>query len=100
MRGLRTQESDKFNVYFELVQAKAKALNKVFFLDSGEGRDFSTENMEGEDLSGWLVPENQADEFEKQWIKFANLEDWCENVVFVLWRFENDSEIKVEFKVF
>ena len=46
MLGLKTQESNKFNAFFEIVQKKASEKDCVFFLDSGDGNDFETESME------------------------------------------------------
>ena len=40
MLGLRTQETNKFILFFELVQEKAKEKESVFFLDSGDGNEF------------------------------------------------------------
>ena len=48
MRGLKTQESGKFNRFWTLIQAAAAQENCVFFGYAGEGRDFSTDDMEGE----------------------------------------------------
>ena len=55
MVGLRTQENMKFLAFFKLVQEAASELNSVFFLDSGEGNLFKDDNIECEDLSGWLI---------------------------------------------
>jgi hypothetical protein len=69
MQGLRTQENDKFLKFWDLVQTAAKEKNAIFFLDTGEGHDFETPDMEGECLSGWLVPVSRSAEFEKDWMK-------------------------------
>ena len=52
MRGLRTQEGEKFERFFALVQKEALKQSCVFFLDSGEGHIFENESMEYSDLSG------------------------------------------------
>ncbi len=39
MKGLRTQEGEKFERFFALVQKRAQQEGKIFFLDSGDGRD-------------------------------------------------------------
>ena len=96
MRGLRTQETKKFRAFFEFVQKKAQEHNAVFFLDSGDGNDFETDTMAGEDLQGWLVPLNIADEFEAEW-KDRNEDDkWVDFFCWVEW-FALKSEIDVRF---
>ena len=70
MRGLRTQEDDSFQKFFGIVQSAADELGCVFFLDTGEGREFDISGIKGEDLSGWLLPKDKADGFEKIWEKF------------------------------
>ncbi len=69
MRGLKTQESKLFERYWELVQNAAAGEGCVFFGYAGEGREFATTDMEGEDFGGWLVPIRNADAFEKLWMK-------------------------------
>lgn len=76
MLGLRTQENEKFNTFFAEVQKAAKKQKKVFFLDAGDGNDFSTGEMEGEDLLGWLIPEDQAEEFASEFEEFKEAEHW------------------------
>lgn len=98
MKGLKTQENNKFKKFFEIVQGKAKSMNKVFFLDCGEGRELITADFEVEDLSGWLIPLEQADEFEKVWLSNNNLDKWSDNIVFAIWNSRVDSEIEIEFK--
>lgn len=99
MRGLRTQESEKFIRFFELVQAAAAKQGAVFFLESGEGKDFEIEEMEGEELSGWLIEESQAAEFETEFIAWAVSDKWDERTAFCLWK-ENEDSITVGFELF
>ena len=97
MRGLRTQEGQKFEKFFALIQNEAMNEKKVFFLDSGEGQEFETDEMEGENLSGWLVPVKEADEFEKQFIKRdIDNEKWDDFFLFVRWSWSN-RQIKITF---
>lgn len=96
MKGLRTQENDKFKNFFRFVQDKAKSMGKVFFLDCGEGRELFTNDFEGEDLSGWLIPLERADKFEEKWLQNNNLDEWSENVVFAVWSF--DDRLEIEFR--
>ena len=57
-----------------------------FFLDSGDGNEFETEIMEGENLQGWLVPKSQAATFaqlwemgeeDDSWVDFYCWAEWC-----------------------
>lgn len=80
MKGLRTQENDKFVKFFELVQEEAAKLDSVFFLDCGQGKLFENSQMECEDLCGWLIPNEKVKEFESL--------------------FENNSEQQQDFDVF
>ena len=85
MRGLRTQESSSFEAFFAVVQAAAAARGCVFFFDTGEGRDFESETMEGEDLWGWLVPKERADEFEMLWRKWSIPDEWYAYFHLAVW---------------
>lgn len=97
MQGLKTRESNKFIKFFEIVQQEAERESSVFFLEAGDGRDFETKDLEGEDLQGWLIPKNRADEFEKQWKKGQPNEDWDEFFCFAIWKKE-EGKIKVKFE--
>ena len=85
MQGLKTQETDKFLKFWAIVQGSAHRENSVFFLDCGEGREFETPDMEGEDLSGWLVPSNLADEFERTWKQNEIPDKWNSYITFAIW---------------
>lgn len=96
MLGLRTQETNKFITFFELVQKKAAEKDCVFFLDSGEGNDFETETMEGENLQGWLVPLSKKDDFEEIWNRKEEDDEWVEFFCWIEW-FKRNGEIDVKF---
>lgn len=85
MRGLKTQEGKRFEAFFALVQKEAAKTHSVFFLDCGEGHEFYKEDMEGEDLRGWLIPEDQADRFEQAWKNNLNKSQWDEWEDFFEW---------------
>ena len=70
---------------------------KVFFLDAGDGRDFETNDMEGEDLTGWLIPSSKVDEFKIVWEKDEADDDWIDFFTFVSWQ-KKDGRITVTFK--
>ena len=87
MRGLRKQEDPEFERFFEIIQEAAGQKNAVFFGDSGEGRDIVLDGISGEDIGGWLIPEQEADTFEKsfkartegrerQWDKYYCFAEW------------------------
>ena len=69
-QGLRTQENNKFLNFWKIVQEEASKHNSVFFLDSGEGNEIETLEINAEDLSGWLIPKNQVDEFDSLFKSF------------------------------
>lgn len=105
MLGLKTQENQKFNRFWQLIQDTARKSNCAFFGFAGEGRDFETAEMEGEDFSGWLVPLDNITAFEKFWktpsINTAKLESEFPTVkfLFAIWKINNDI-ISIEFQEF
>ena len=76
MRGLRTNEGAKFEKYFAIIEEEARKLGGVFFSETGEGRDLDLEDIEVCDLGGWLVPFDQADEFEALYLGRKDKEIW------------------------
>lgn len=86
MKGLRTQETNKFKKFFSIVQDAAGKKNSVFFLDAGDGNDFETDNLEGENLMGWLVPEEKLSDFEKEWNKNDVSDEWSDCYVWAIWK--------------
>ena len=95
MQRLRTQETKKFEAFYELIQKKAEEIDCAFFLDSGDGNEFETETMEGENLTGWLVPLSKSDEFEKVWNEFEEDDEWVDFFCWVEWY---DSKGKIDIK--
>ena len=71
-QGLRTQENSKFLSFWKIVQEEASKRDSVFFLDSGEGNEIETPEINAEDLSGWLIPKDQANEFDVLFKSFDN----------------------------
>lgn len=97
MVGLRTQENSKFLAFFRLVQKAADDMGKVFFLDCGEGNQFENETIECEDLSGWLIAQEEADEFRKVFDADEEIpEKWDDCGTFVSWEFIN-GQIEISF---
>ena len=91
MRGLKTQEGSKFEVFFALVQQEAAKRNSVFFLDCGEGNDFEADDIEGEDLRGWVIPEGKADQFEQLWLNGEPGDDWTDYIEWAEWKCDPQS---------
>lgn len=97
MVGLRTQESTKFLKFWEIVQQSANSLGKTFFLDCGEGNLFSDNEIECENLSGWLIDNDKVSEFEKEFLSKKNIDEkWTDCVVFADWE-KNGNVISVSF---
>lgn len=97
MVGLRTQEGSEFLRFFGLVQAEAEKRKSVFFLECGEGNEFSGDGIEGEDLRGWLIPAEDADEFEKVWLNGDPGDEWEDNIVWAVWNGdENNPSVSIK----
>ena len=98
MRGLKTQETPKFVKFFsEVVQREAMRQGSIFFLEAGDGREFENEEIEGEDLQGWLVPLQMADQFEKRWREGVIEEKWMEFFCWAIWK-KDTQGIGIDFK--
>lgn len=91
MLGLRTQESRKVESFFKIVQAKAAEQDCIFFCDCGEGREFFMDGIEGEDLMGWLIPNQLAEKFEPEWLTNDVSEKWNSYVRFAIWKMQKDQ---------
>lgn len=96
MVGLRRRENEKFEKFFSIVQDAAEKRNSVFFLDAGDGRDFETDSIEGEDLMGWLIPKEKASEFESIWKRNDVSDDWSVFFGFATWENRDDPIIKFQ----
>ena len=65
MQGLRMQEDKGFENFFTIVQNTAKKQDNVFFCDDCLGDEFTLGNLEGDCMTGWLIPLDEAERFEK-----------------------------------
>jgi hypothetical protein len=99
MRGLKTVENSKFLRYWKLVDAKAKELGKVFYAECGEGHLLEADDIECEDMRGWLIPVDQSEEFEAEW-RTDNVSDkWIDNIYWAEW--SNDrGTIEIQFNTY
>lgn len=93
MQGLRTQENSDFIRFFEMVQNEAHKHKSVFFLDCEEGDDGIVGNTQVCRLSGWLIPQNRASEFESVWKKEMEDDTWADFFCFVDWKDEDGLKI-------
>ena len=99
MRELRTQENEKFGRFFEIVREEANRLGGIFFVDCGEGNEFFSDSMEGENLSGWLIPKEDADAFETEFTENNVSDRWDDFMKFLRWKKKGDR-VSVEFEDF
>lgn len=102
LQRIKEEMDRRFKPYFNLVQAAANKQGAQFFMDSGEGRDIITEEFEGEDISGWLIPLEQAREFEKEWMQKQgkNIDGrWDRYYLFAIWSLV-DGKVDIAFKRF
>lgn len=92
MLGLRTQESDKFLAFWEIVQTEAKRLGKCFFLDCGDGNVYEDGTIECENLIGWLIDDAQKSQFDEVFSSNGDIGDeWADNIVFAKWEQTSDG---------
>ncbi len=97
MKGLRTQENDKFNRFFELIQQEAEKKDCVFFADAGDGHELITDTLECEDMTGWLIPKSKAKEFEPMWKRDQVPQSWTDFFTFAIWE-KDENTIKIKFE--
>lgn len=95
----KQEKEDKFDKFWDIVQNTAEQQGKKFFMECGEGREFFLEDMEGEDLRGWLVPLEQIGEFEPEWTENRVSDKWLENIFWAEWK-NTDGIITVEFNTY
>ena len=103
IRGLRTKadmDDDRFVRFFSIVQDSARILGCTFFLWAGEGHEIETETFEGEDLSGWLIPESKAEDFEARWRMGLEAlgDDFDDDFAFARWKIGADGNLVVSFE--
>lgn len=96
MLGLRTNESEKFIRFFEIVQTTAQHQGCVYYLDAGDGRDFENDVYEGEDLMGWLIPVDEVSNFEKEWNSDDVSDEWSMFYTWAIWSTPEHPTIKFE----
>ncbi len=74
-------------------------MGKIFFLDCGEENCFEDDNIECENLTGWLIDIDKSNEFEVIFKSFSNIDDvWNDYLAFVAWHKNDDNNISVTFE--
>jgi hypothetical protein len=99
MRELRTHENEKFERFFQLIRDAAASKNAIFFVDCGEGRELFTDSMEGEDLSGWLIPQSEADRFQPEFDKGEVSDRWDSFMRMAVWS-QSSGRVSIQFDSF
>ena len=103
IRGIRTAADladAGFVSFFRIVQDAAARAGGVFFLWSGEGHELIDDELDGEDLSGWLVPFERADEFELKWLARPCQigDDFDDDAAFARWSKDSSGNIAIDFE--
>lgn len=96
----KLEENKKFNRFWNLIQETAAKEKAKFFMDAGEGNELVTEDFEGENFSGWLIPTSSANIFEYDWeIGNAHQDIWDDFYCYAEWKKENGAII-IEFNCY
>ena len=82
----------------EQIVAEAEKMNAIFFADAGDGNDFETPAMEGENMMGWLVPVERAKEFEPLWAMSAIDDSWTDFYGWAVWSIVGDI-VEIHFEM-
>ena len=99
MLELRTEENESFQRFFELVRRAAAELDALFFVDCGEGRELFTDTLEGEDLSGWLIPKELTASFLPAFRQGTVGAEWDAFLRLAIWN-QSSTGIQITFPSF
>lgn len=72
-------------------------MHSTFFADAGDGNEFETPTMEGEDMMGWLIPDDKVTEFEPVWKASDVDDDWTDFFRWAVW-YEVNGKIAIRFE--
>lgn len=97
--------SDREKNYNDLIDAEAKMRGATFYVNCGEGRELMTKEYYGEDVSGWLIPNDMKADFEaelasvpKGMVLAAVVDDkWDEWFCTAVWRIDN-GKVSIDFE--
>lgn len=103
VQGIWTKEDaedEKFVRFFNVIQEHARKEGCVFFSWSGEGHELVTDDMDGEDMSGWLIADSDVADFEPQWKADRNsIEDrFAKDMCVAEWSRKKDGDIAISFR--
>lgn len=101
-RGVRVPvtEADRPKLNFlSIVQRAAAEQGKLFYFWSHEGNDIFTDELDGGDMSGWLVPPERAEEFEAAWKVSDQLipDDLYDGFTIARWSGSPETGIEITF---
>jgi hypothetical protein len=99
MLELRTEENEAFQRFFELVRRAAAEQDALFFVYCGEGRELFTDTLEGENLSGWLIPKALTAQFLPAFQQGTVSEAWDDFLRLAIWR-QSSTGIQITFHSF
>ena len=104
IRGWATAGDTPFMAFFDKVQQSASSLGCAFFLFCGEdGHDLITDEIDCQNLTGWLVPMADVPEFSEIFpsIDLDNAPDrFDRDMVSVEWDGTSPADITVSFDHF
>lgn len=99
MTGLRTREPLGFEKFMEKVQQAAETKGCVFFLDCKEGHEQVKNGLIASDCSGWLVPAEEAEEFNAEYMDFSECDCWDKYFAWETWYEAAKGNILIEVSV-
>lgn len=96
----KTSDDPKFMRFFEIVQDAANKLGKVFFLWTEENNPLMTDELDGGDLSGWLVDESDAERFDAIWRESVDdiPDELDDTFCFAKWSMDDFGNISIRFE--
>ena len=103
MQGLRDKndlEDLDFQKFFTIVQKQANSKNSVFFLECEEGHERNVDGIDCMNFTGWLIPKDKAEIFEKKFLSYSNDvgdDEWLVYSTGTTWQNQN-GEIKISFQ--
>ncbi len=94
-----TETDRPFLNFLSIVQQAAAEQGKLFYFWSHEGNDIFTDELDGGDMSGWLVPPERAEEFEAAWKVSDQLipDDLYDGFTIARWSGSPETGIEITF---
>lgn len=93
------------NNFINLINIEAQKRGATFFVNCGEGREIITDKLDGEDISGWLIPNDKKQDFEAELARVAQGsvlaavidEKWDEWFCTAVWKSDHDK-VTIDFE--